>query len=96
MIGQADEVHTETPFVERVRRGRPKQEEREEVKRYSLILPASIAEDVERYAKEHSLPVAELLRRFVKLGILAMDLSEEEDAGLQIREGDRVREIIVL
>lgn len=66
------------------------------VKRYNLVLPEDLYNEVRRQADEHGTTVVELLRKFIKLGLLAMDVQEDPESALIIREGDTEREIILL
>jgi len=65
-------------------------------RRYSLVLPEDLFEEVERLAERQQTSVVELLRRFTRLGLLATQLQERADAALVIREGDREREVMLL
>jgi hypothetical protein len=66
------------------------------IKRYNLSLPEEIMKELQAAADANDTTVLELLRRFVKLGLIALELEKREDAALIIREGDREREIILL
>lgn len=66
------------------------------VKRYSLVLPQGLFDQLESVAEEHHTTVVEVLRRYIKLGLLATKIEQQEDAALIIREGDRERELIGL
>jgi hypothetical protein len=66
------------------------------IKRYNLVLPEDLYNEVRRQADEHGTTVVELIRKFIKLGLLAMDVQEDPKSALIIREGDTEREIILL
>jgi hypothetical protein len=66
------------------------------VKRYNLALPEDLFNEVQRLAEERHTTVLELLRRFVKLGLLAIQIEETPGSTLLIREGDKEKEIIVI
>lgn len=66
------------------------------VKRYNLVLPEDLYNEVRRQADEHGTTVVELIRKFIKLGLLAMDVQEDPESALIIREGDTEREVILL
>ncbi len=68
----------------------------EGIKRYNLVLPDTIYSEVERIADSRGTTVIEILRKFIKLGLLAVKVEETEGAALLIREGDSTREIILL
>ena len=65
-------------------------------RRYSLVLPEDLFEEVERVAERQNTTVVELLRRFARLGLLAVRLQEMPGEAIIMREGDREREIMRL
>jgi hypothetical protein len=67
-----------------------------ELKRYNLTLPAELFDEIQQLADERHTTVVDLLRRFIKLGLLAIKLEEDPDAALIIREGDQERQILIL
>ena len=69
---------------------------RSDLKRYNLVLPTDLFEQVERIADEEHATVVDVLRRFVKLGLLASRIERTPEAALLIREGGTEREIIFL
>jgi ATP-dependent Clp protease ATP-binding subunit ClpC len=66
------------------------------VRRYNLVLPDELYEELQQLADRQHTTVVEILRRFVKLGLLATKISESPGSALIIREGDREREILLL
>ena len=66
------------------------------LKRYSLVLPEDLFNEVERLADERQDTVIELLRRFIKLGLLVVQIENSPDKTLLIREGDRDRGLLIL
>jgi len=66
------------------------------VKRYNLVLPEELYEEVQRVALEQHTTVVELLRKFIKLGLLAVDIENTPDAQLIIREGEKERQLVLL
>ena len=71
-------------------------EREKSLKRYNLALPEELYAEVQALADRQQTTVVELLRRFIKLGLLATAVQERPDASLLIREGEREREIILL
>jgi hypothetical protein len=71
-------------------------EQRRQGRRYSLVLPEELFQEVERLAERQNTSVVELLRRFTRLGLLAMQLQERPDAALIIREGGTERQLMLL
>ncbi|MDQ3706554.1 MAG: hypothetical protein M3437_15315 [Chloroflexota bacterium] len=67
-----------------------------QVKRYNLVLPTDIYDELEKLADRKGTTVMDILRRFIKLGLIAAEVEEMEDAALLIRQGDREREIILI
>jgi hypothetical protein len=65
-------------------------------KRYNLVLPEVIYQEVEKIAENRGATVVEILRKFIKLGLLAAKIEETNGSALLILEGDTTREIILL
>ncbi len=66
------------------------------MKRYNLVIPEVLFNEVQKIADEEHTTVVDLLRRFIKLGLIATDVSRKADSALVIREGNREREIMFL
>jgi hypothetical protein len=66
------------------------------LKRYNLVLPMELFDEVQKLADSRQTTVVEMLRKFIKLGLLAVQIEETSDATLLIREGDTERQIIFL
>ncbi len=71
-------------------------EQRRQGRRYSLVLPEELFQEVERLAERQNTSVVELLRRFTRLGLFAMQLQERPDAALIVREGGTERQLMLL
>jgi hypothetical protein len=65
-------------------------------KRYNLSLPEELYQEVQALAEERHTTVLELLRRFVKLGLLVARSEKSPDMAFILREGDKERELILL
>jgi hypothetical protein len=65
-------------------------------KRYNLVLPEEVYQEVQRLAEQRHTTVLELLRRFVKLGLLVAKAEESPDMAFILREGDQERELLLL
>ena len=81
-------------------RGQPNgpssQKSKGNIKRYNLSLPDDLFNSIHELAdKEHS-TVLEILRKFIKLGLVAANISKDSNSKLIIREGDVEREILLL
>ena len=66
------------------------------LKRYTLVLPEGLFRDVQQLADREHTAVVEVLRRFIKLGLLVTRLQETPGAALIIREGDTERQLVLL
>ncbi len=66
------------------------------LKRYNLTLPDELFKELQQVADKRHTTVVDLLRRFIKLGLIATNLEDTPDAALIIREGDTEREVILL
>lgn len=66
------------------------------VKRYNLVLPMDLFNAVNQLAEEEQTTVVELLRRFIKLGLIAADVARDPNSKLIIREGKQEQEILLL
>ena len=66
------------------------------VKRYNLALPEDLFREVELIAEQEHTTVLEVIRRSVKLGLLAASVQKTPGASLLIRQGETEREIILL
>ncbi len=64
-------------------------------KRYPLVLPTEVFEEIVALAKEHKITVAEVLRRCVALGLVAGEVERQPDSALLIRDANGMREIEV-
>jgi CopG-like RHH_1 or ribbon-helix-helix domain, RHH_5 len=65
-------------------------------KRYNLVLPEELYQEVQTLAEQRGTTVVELLRRFIKLGLLVAKAEESPDMAFILREGERERELILL
>ncbi len=72
------------------------QGQRSQSRRYSLVMPEELFAEVERLAQRQNTTVVDLLRRFTRLGLLAMQIQERPDAALLIREGGVERQLLLL
>lgn len=67
-----------------------------DIKKYNLALPQALFDELQEVADKRHTTVVELLRRFIKLGLIATQIDETPGAALIIREGDKEREILIL
>lgn len=66
------------------------------MKKYQIVVPESLFEEIEKIADSRQTTVIDIIRRFLKLGLLTARIENTPNAGLFIREGDSEREIILL
>ena len=66
------------------------------MRRYNLLLPEDLYAEVKAVADRHDTTVAGMLKRFIKLGLIAVKVEDDPDAALIIRQGGRDREILLL
>jgi hypothetical protein len=66
------------------------------VKRYNLVIPEVLYDQIQQLAEEEHTTVVDLIRRFIKLGLIAAETAKKPGASLIIREDGRDREIIFL
>jgi hypothetical protein len=70
-----------------------KSAEKTGIKRYNLAIPEGLYKQVETIAKTNKMSVVDILKRFIKLGLL---VEASPNAQFLIREDDTEREIILL
>lgn len=75
---------------------RPGLSNTEDLKRYTLVIPQDLYDEVQRLADERQTTVVDLFRRFIRLGLLAMYIQEKPDAALVIKEGDTEQRLLML
>jgi hypothetical protein len=66
------------------------------LKRYSLVLPEDLFTAIQELADQRQTTVVDLIRRFIKLGLIAAKIEDTPGAALIIRDGDTERQIILL
>lgn len=54
--------------------------------RYTLSLPEAIYEEIRLKSDKHNTSIREVVRQCLKLGLIAMEISENPDKALIIRE----------
>jgi hypothetical protein len=65
-------------------------------KRYNLVLPNNLFEEVQALAEKEDTSVLDLLKRLIRIGVVIDKLSQSPDTTLIVREGDRERELMFL
>lgn len=67
-----------------------------DIKRYNLALTEEMYAELERVARKRHTSVVEILRRYIKLGLLVEQIDDRPGAELLIREGARERQLVLL
>lgn len=66
------------------------------LKRYNLALPTELYSQIQLLAEKKGTTVLEILKRFIKLGLLAAKLEDDPNAALIIRQGSIEKEIVFI
>jgi hypothetical protein len=66
------------------------------VKRYNLVLPEELFNELQAEAERRQVTVVELLRKYIKLGLLVNRSLDSPDSSLLIREGNAEKEIVII
>ena len=66
------------------------------LKRYSLVLPEDLFTAIQTLADQRQTTVVDLIRRFIKLGLIAARIEDTPGAALIIRDGDTEQQVIFL
>lgn len=69
---------------------------KKKMKRYNLVLPEDLYIEVKRIADERDTTVVDLFRRFIKLGLLAIQIEDDPNTSLLIERNGKQKEILVL
>jgi len=69
---------------------------KKDTKRFNLVLPNDLVKRVQKIADEEHTSVVEILRRFIKIGLLAVEIQKKPGAALILREGDDEKQILLL
>jgi hypothetical protein len=67
-----------------------------ELKRYNLALPQELFDQIEDVAQQRHTTVVEVLRSFIRLGLIAVQMDGSSDSALILREGDKERQVLVI
>lgn len=61
------------------------------MKHYNLVVPEALFAEVEAIANRRQTTVAAIMRQFVKIGLLAVRIEEDDSMDLLVREGGETR-----
>jgi ATP-dependent Clp protease ATP-binding subunit ClpA len=65
-------------------------------RRYNLALPEGLYQEVQQVAARQQTTVVEVIRRFIRLGLIATRVAETPGGALLVREGGKDREVLLL
>ena len=65
------------------------------VKRYNLVLPRDLYDEVSREAEKRGATFIELMRKFIQIGLLTLKVQEDPNAALILREGDTDSKLLI-
>ena len=66
-----------------------------EKRRYSLVLPLEVWTELEKVADEHGTTMVDLIRRFLKLGLI-VTYAEKQNKALVLKDGQSEQEIRII
>jgi hypothetical protein len=62
----------------------------------TMTIPPELYDELKVAADARGTTVVELLRKMVKLGLIALAIEADPDAALIVREGERERELVLM
>lgn len=65
-------------------------------RRYQLVVPEELFVEVQMLASKRGTTVIDILRRFIRLGLMVARTEDSPDGQFIIREGDSERQVILL
>lgn len=63
------------------------------LKRYSLVIPNTLYQQVKHEASKNGTTVIELFRKLIKIGLMALQIQDDPNRALIIQEGDTEKQI---
>lgn len=63
-------------------------------KRYSLVLPQDLFDEIQKVADSNGSTVLDVMRKFIKLGLIAIEVENDPNSELIIRTGDKEQKVI--
>jgi hypothetical protein len=67
-----------------------------DLKRYNLVLPEPLFRELQALADQRHVTMLELLRKFIRLGLLVSKAEETPGTLFLLREGDTERQLVLL
>ena len=65
-------------------------------KRYNLVLPEEMFNEVKRVADEQQTSMVEVIRKFIKLGLVVFEMQKTAEITLFVKKGGEEQKIILL
>lgn len=65
-------------------------------KRYNMTLPEPVYDELQAIADRRGTTVVDVLRGFIKLGFLAVEIEDTPGSSLILREGDREQRLVLI
>lgn len=64
-------------------------------KRYNLVIPEDLFNEVKDVAEKQGTTTVEVIRKFIRIGLLAEKTQGDPGSALIIREGDTEKQILI-
>lgn len=64
-------------------------------KRYHISMPQDLFDELESLAKKRHTTTLDIVRRFLKMGLVIDRVEEDPDADILIREGDSLQKLLL-
>lgn len=74
-------------------RGNPEKTTKKEIKRYNLALPQELFDELQGIAEDQCTTVLEVIKKFIKIGLISVNIQKDPDSKLIIRQKDKEREL---
>lgn len=74
-------------------RGKPENTNRKEIKRYNLALPQELYAELQNIAENEYTTVLEVIKKFIKIGLISVNIQNDPDSKLIIKQKDKEREL---
>ena len=65
-------------------------------KRYNLVLPQPLFDELQAIADERHTTVLEVLKQYIRLGLLVSKAEKSPDTAVILREGGRDRDLMLI
>lgn len=61
-----------------------------------ITIPDALHQELQKAAVERGITVAELMQKFIKLGLLAVMVEETDDSALMLKTKDDLQELLLV